>query len=248
MRIHEPISFDNEMSFQPIVDLKTQSVVRYEALSRFDYFAPYDVQNRIQTIESSGLASDFDRRIILSINNLLEDPSFFFDKKVNINITGDSFSSPVFLMWLKAFVPQIPNKHLLCMELTETLPVTNIGVGQSVIDYLISQAVEVYLDDAGSGHITQALTQSLLNYSGLKIDGTIVNGWFKNPHDYNLTKEIVAFAKSRGIPVIAEFVDTHEKIAAALDLGIEMAQGFRIGQPLPFPESPLSIESRLKML
>lgn len=240
--------FDNELSFQPIVDLRTQTVVRYEALSRFDYFAPYEVQERIKKIESLGLATEFDRRTLWYTHALLQDPALFFGKKININITGDSFSNPVFLMWLRSFIPKIVNRRLLCLELTETLPITDLATGQSVIDFLVSKDVEVYLDDAGAGHMTQNLARSLFNYSGVKIDGSIVNGWSTNPSAYQLTKSIVTLAKSRGIPIIAEFVDTPEKIGIALDLGIEMAQGFKIGQPMPFPESPESVEARLKRL
>lgn len=239
---------DNGLSFQPIIDLSSGSVCRYEALSRFDFFTPFDVQIKIQEIESRGLAKELDRRIIRMTNELMVDPDFTYGKRLNINITGESFSSPLFGMWLESFVPKIENPHLLCAEITETMPITDIPTCQAIIDLLIAHQIEVYLDDVGSGYFTRELADSLKNYSGIKIDGSLVNGWDRDPMFVRITEEICGFSSGRGIPVVAEFIDSGEKMDKARSFGIQMAQGFRIGQPLPFPETPDSIENRLKRL
>lgn len=235
----------SSFSFQPIVDLKSGMVERYEALSRFDYFQVSDIESKIREIESLGLSSEFDRINILSIARLLEHPEFFFEKNVNVNVTGDSFSDPYFLSWLKDVIPSIKNRHLLCFEITETKPIINTYVAQSIINYLKSMSIEVYLDDAISGYITKNLSLDINNYSGIKIDGSIVNEWVVDINAYLFTKQIISFCVKRGYKITAEFLDSEQKILIAKELGVKSAQGFAVGQPLPFPETPLSIESRL---
>lgn len=235
-------------SFQPIIDLKSNMVDRYEALSRFDYFQVSDIERKIREIENFGLATEFDKNNILSILNLLEKPEFFFKRKVNINVTGDSFSSYNFLSWLKEVIPSSKNRHLLCFEITETRPITDFYVAQSIIDYLKEMSVEVYLDDAISGYITKNLSFDIKNYAGIKIDGSIVNNWVSNINAYLFTKQIISFSVKNGYNITAEFLDDKNKILIAKELGVQKAQGFAVGQPMPFPESPLSIESRLNDL
>lgn len=239
---------DSSLSFQPIVSLESGEVARYEALSRFDYFAPFDVQRKISFIESNGLATELDKRILHNIRMLLEDLSFFNNLPVNINITGESLSSSEFFVWIKPFVQTIPNPSFLGIEITETLPITNMKVCQETIDLLSEHGVRVYLDDIGSGHMDRKVVNILNGYNGLKIDGSIINQWAHSIAALEMTQKIVAYAKEHDLSVTAEFLDSKRKIQKAEEFGIAFAQGFKLGQPLPFPENPWVIQQRLKDL
>lgn len=237
---------DSSLSFQPIISLSIEQVVRYEALSRFDYFAPYDIQERINLIENLGLAREFDRRVLWKARAILENPSFFFNKQINVNITGESASSEVFYEWLTHFVKKMKNRHLLGIEITETLPITNIQVCQEIINLLKKNDIHVYLDDIGSGYIDDLMIDILTSYEGLKIDGGLINKWGHCIQSEEKIKEISERGKRKNVTVTAEFLDTREKICNAINLGIHYAQGFKIGQPLPIPENPDLVRQRVE--
>lgn len=239
---------DNSLSFQPIVSLENGEVARYEALSRFDYFTPFDVQRKINYIESNGLASELDRRIFFAIKALLEDVEFFHQRQVNINITGESLSSEIFFQWMKGFIGSIPNKSFLGVEITETLPITNMKVCQGTIDLLSDEGVKVYLDDIGSGHMDRKVVNILNGYHGLKIDGSIINQWDQSVAAREMTDKIVSYSKLNNLSVTAEFLDSKAKIQKAEEFGIGFAQGFKIGQPLPIPENPWVVRQRLSRI
>lgn len=239
---------DISLSFQPIVDLSTGRVERYESLSRFDYFSPSDVASNISYIESSGFAIEFDRRILWFIKDLLKTPGFFHNKQININLTGQSISDPSFYLWLNKFMSKLDNKHFLGIEITETLPITDIDVGQNVIDLLNAWGVKVYLDDIPSGHMSNDIVSSLKNYHGIKIDGQVVSKWGVDESSMNITNNILELSRERNICVTAEYIDDTSKVLYAQDMGIHHGQGFILGQPLPIPEHPKTITNRFHSL
>lgn len=235
---------DISFSFQPIVNLATGEVDRYEALSRFDYFSPSDVFHNIQYVEDSGFACEFDRRVLWSASDLLKNPDFLNGRQVNINITGQSLSTPAFYFWIQPFIKKLKNIELLGLEITETLPITNLEVCQAIINYLDSAGVKVYLDDIPSGYMDLEVMKALKSYHGLKIDGRIVNQWGVDRAAVKVTKEIIRISKERELTITAEFIDSPEKILFAQKHGIHYAQGFMLGQPLPIPENPEIIKQR----
>jgi EAL domain-containing protein (putative c-di-GMP-specific phosphodiesterase class I) len=67
----------------------------------------------------------------------------------------------------------------------------------------------------------------------LKIDQSFVRDLKTNDQDHSIVQTIIAMAKSLGIDVIAEGVETEEQKQLLIDYGCNHFQGYLFAKPLP---------------
>ncbi|MGH2654587.1 MAG: EAL domain-containing protein, partial [Actinomycetota bacterium] len=77
----------------------------------------------------------------------------------------------------------------------------------------------------------------------LKIDRSFVDGLGREPEDTAIVMAVLGMARSLGLSVVAEGVETEEQLTALRDLGCTLAQGFYFARPEP-PESVARLLSR----
>jgi EAL domain-containing protein (putative c-di-GMP-specific phosphodiesterase class I) len=70
----------------------------------------------------------------------------------------------------------------------------------------------------------------------LKIDGIFVRDILTSSKSRGAVRGIVELAKAYQVTTIAEYVETHEIAACLKQMGVEYAQGYAYGQPLPLDE------------
>jgi len=75
-----------------------------------------------------------------------------------------------------------------------------------------------------------------LDVDYLKIDGSFVRNLSKDPVDRHLVMAMVHLAGSLGKKTIAEFVEDQETLDILRSIGVDCAQGFRIGRPRPLDD------------
>ena len=67
----------------------------------------------------------------------------------------------------------------------------------------------------------------------IKIDGYFIQNLDKSADDQLFVKAIVDVANGLGIMTVAEFVQNHETLLLLDEFGVDYAQGYYIGKPLP---------------
>jgi len=88
------------------------------------------------------------------------------------------------------------------------------------------------LDDFGAGFGSFYYLKYLtLDY--LKIDGDFVQNLPRSPLDQRMVKAMVEVARGLEMRTIAEFVGDAETVELLRELGIDYAQGYHIGHPVP---------------
>ena len=150
-----------------------------------------------------------------------------------INLSGQSMneSTVVDLIISLADKYQI-NPELICFEITETVAVNNLSDARHIINKLKKRGFKFALDDFGSGLSSFAYLKSLpVNY--LKIDGAFIKGIVDDPFTEAIVKAINQVSQVRGLETIAEFVENPEIISCIKKIGINYAQGYGIGEPIP---------------
>jgi Amt family ammonium transporter len=138
----------------------------------------------------------------------------------------------------------------LKLELTESSLVEDPATAAGVLRALKKREVQVYLDDFGTGYSSLS-TLHRLPLDALKIDRSFVagmDGGTTGAHKgAEIVRTIVALARSLGVRVVGEGVESHEQLAALHALGVRLraglpdlaaAPGRRVRRVVPDRRSP----------
>lgn len=112
-----------------------------------------------------------------------------------------------------------------------------IGTEQHVIEYSDTKTKMITdfggmiaLDNFGSGYNNEALLV-ISSPHLLKVDINIINNIDVDSGKQQLLKNIILFANSRNIKIIAEGVETRSEMETLVSFGVDFLQGYYIGQP-----------------
>ncbi len=120
----------------------------------------------------------------------------------------------------------------ICFEITETAAIGNLSIATEFIHRLKDIGCQFALDDFGSGVSSFAYLKTL-PVDILKIDGQFVRDMLDDPIDQAMVRSINEIAHVMGKKTIAEYVETEEIMRKIEDIGIDYAQGYGIGKPMP---------------
>lgn len=96
---------------------------------------------------------------------------------------------------------------------------------------------EIALDDFGTGYNSEyALITSKPNI--IKLDRSIISGCDADESRQNIIQNIVGFARSRNVKVLAEGVETYQEMKMSIACGVDLLQGYYINRPVFEPEPP----------
>jgi EAL domain-containing protein (putative c-di-GMP-specific phosphodiesterase class I) len=119
----------------------------------------------------------------------------------------------------------------LVLELTESILMESARE-RDVLDELRAIGLRISIDDFGTGYSSLAyLTQFPLD--SLKIDRSFVTGIDQNPDGIAIISAIVAMARSLGLKVVAEGVETLEELAVLRKQGCDEIQGYLFSKAVP---------------
>ncbi len=124
------------------------------------------------------------------------------------------------------------NPQRLKLELTESLLVSNV---EEVIEKMFAlkvKGVGFSLDDFGTGFSSLSYLKRM-PLDQLKIDYSFVREVLSDLNDASIAKTIIALARSLGLGVIAEGVETESQRDFLFSAGCKAYQGFLFSRPLP---------------
>jgi len=155
---------------------------------------------------------------------------------ININMSGATLGNDEYLMTLKTLLNQYNiNPACLCFELTETAAVSHYIKAKHYLEKISALGCKIALDDFGSGMSSLAYLRDL-PLDMVKIDGSFVRGIAEDPVNRTIVKSVKEVAELLNLQVVAECVETEAQYKILKDQGIDLAQGFFIGRPIPFEE------------
>ncbi len=120
----------------------------------------------------------------------------------------------------------------VCFEITETGTMQDFEAVLAFVEDLKQFGIGFALDDFGVGMSSLSHLQTLpVDY--LKIDGSLVRNIEHNPRDAAMVASIRAMARALDIESIAEHPETAGAVDMLVEAGLDYAQGFFLGHPVP---------------
>lgn len=221
------LGFDFSMAFQPIVNIKDQSIFAYEALVRGLNQEPagvilgkvnqsnrylFDQSCRVKAIK---LASELKMPCYLSINFL---PNAVYRPELCIRTTlaaADQYGFPV---------------NQIIFEITEGERVDDQAHLREIIEYYQKRGFKTAIDDFGAGYSGLNLLAEFQT-DFLKLDMALIRHIETDPIRQAIVKGIVHVCLDLGIAPIAEGIETADELNLIQDLGIELVQGYYFAKP-----------------
>ena len=205
----------------------------------------------IPAAERYGLMSAIDRWVIeTAFRAYAETVGASRGVEIAINLSGDSLNDDDFPKFvLEQFQASSVPPDRVCFEITETAAIHNLDRAIEFVTEIKKGGSRVALDDFGSG-LSSFRYLRLLPADYLKIDGSFVRDMLNNPREEALVAAINEVGHTLGITTIAEYAHSAEIVERLRQLGVDCAQGYAFGAPMPLedmllqPGSPLRMEAR----
>jgi EAL domain-containing protein (putative c-di-GMP-specific phosphodiesterase class I) len=155
---------------------------------------------------------------------------------IAVNVSARQLKLPGFVADVLAVIAHHrANPLRLKLELTESLLVDDVDDIIAKMSALKAQGVSFSLDDFGTGYSSLSYLKRL-PLDQLKIDRSFVRDVLIDPNDATIARTIVALARTLGLSVIAEGVETEAQRAFLADNGCTAYQGYLFGRPMPVEE------------
>lgn len=191
--------------------------------------------------ERYNLASELDQWVISNLFEWIANKPGFLDNLslCSINLSGLSMSDETMLAFIfEQFSKWAIPAHKICFEVTETAAIANLSYATKFINELRVRGCSFSLDDFGSGLSSFAYLKNLpVDY--LKIDGLFVKDILDDKVDFAMVKSINEVGHVMDKKTIAEFVENEQIFNLLNELGVDYAQGYGIGKPVPLDELTL---------
>ncbi len=225
------------LQFQPIVDLRTRRVVKFEVLSRWNHPRHGSVPPDLffDVAEQCHLIKQLDRYVIARALDVAQRQ--LANSKGDVPLLSVNVSALSLTDDLVDYVrDRLHELHYpanrLCVEVTETSSITDMQRTSRVLHELDALGIVVSLDDFGTGFSSLTYLHQL-PIGALKIDRSFVSDMLTSRKALELVRSILNVAQSLGLPVVAEGIETIEQCVMLQNLGCDQGQGYYFARPAP---------------
>lgn len=224
-----------EILFQPQVSMTNGRIIGVEALARWRH--PTFGELGAMTLFSVAERSDYlvqlsDHVQRKAIAQAAAWPEALSDLRLSVNITAADIVRPGFAGLFLDMVAQSGfDRDRLTVEVTETGLIEDLGAAATLLAGLREGGLRVAIDDFGTGYSSLAYLKALpLDY--LKIDKRLCEDITGSVRDRIVVRGVIDMARSLGLAVIAEGVETEEQLDLLAQEGCNLYQGFLHSRPV----------------
>lgn len=223
------------LHYQPVVDAKTEELVSFEALIRWNS----EEHGFVSPAKFIPLAED--TRLIVPIGTWVMQEAcreaalnWPENVKVNINVSPEQLVEPDFAgTVVRALSHSGLDPKRLEIEVTESIFMRDANVARKALEQCMALGCSVALDDFGTGYSSLGYLRKL-KFTTIKVDRTFVQGAAQNsPESLAIIRAVVAMADSLDMTTTAEGVENEEEAEMIRRLGCNKIQGFHFGRPMP---------------
>jgi diguanylate cyclase (GGDEF)-like protein len=234
----------NEMLayYQPIIDLATMRLVGFETLMRWNHpqrgiIPPNEF---IPVSEETGLIVPLTLWILrTSCNQLVkwqqESPANQA-LMMSVNLSGKHFAHPDLVDQIRGIIEETKmNPRCLKLELTESAIMENAETAIAMLGEIRELGVQISIDDFGTGYSSLSYLHRF-PIDMLKVDRSFVSSMEDGTENGEIVRTVIALAKTLGLSVVAEGIETIHQLHQLRVLGCEYGQGYLFSRPVPVDE------------
>jgi len=221
--------------FQPIFSARSGRVVAYEALMRSNLPTLRSPATIMKLAREQGALYEIERitftKALETFDSLCRAGSVSGDAMLFVNSIANTCLTQADVDYIDSRWREL--RRRMVIEITE----------EEEIDY---EALErkrnapgfsgmFALDDYGSGYSNEnTLLQLAPRF--VKVDITIIRGIDTSPDKQQILRNVVAYAHSRSMKIVAEGVETAAELRTVTELGADLLQGYFLARPAIVPE------------
>jgi EAL domain-containing protein (putative c-di-GMP-specific phosphodiesterase class I) len=223
------------LHFQPIWSLQHRRVVHHEALLRLlpeDGGPPVSPGAFLPAAERDGLICDIDRMVLGKVAAMLG-RGIGGRGGIAVNVSARSVGDGGLLSHVqRCLAVHRADPSRLVVEVTETAAIADMQRAREFCRGAQALGCRVALDDFGAGFGSLQYLRHL-PFDYLKIDGQFVRTLPASRADRLVVEALAGIAWGLGAQPIAEFVESKDTLRALRAMGLDLVQGFAVGQPEP---------------
>ncbi|WP_347251974.1 EAL domain-containing protein, partial [Legionella sp.] len=221
--------------FQPLIDLKKNHIVGFEALIRWNSH----LLGQVSPMEFIGMAEE--NGLIIDIGKwVLEEAcrqairwhkQGYKNLSIAVNISGRQFRQTNLPELIKKVLKQTGlAAKFLELELTESLLVDDIYHAVDTMYKLKDMGIKLVIDDFGTGYSSLSYLKQF-PVDKLKIDRSFINELVNKENDAAIARAIINLGHSLNLEVLAEGVETELQKDFIVAHGCDYAQGYYFKPP-----------------
>ncbi len=226
--------------FQPIVELRTRTMIGAEALLRWRH--PVEgvltPERFLRLAEDAGLMASIARWVILRVcklaaewrKSLPPEQKFF----ISINLSPATLRDPGLGGYVATLLRDLAlPPSVLKFELTEAALISNVAAARDTLDKLHGMGIQLMLDDFGTGYSSLSHLQ-LFPFDFVKIDRPLVTRARAGLDEANtgMMAAMVQIARSLKLTPVAEIIESAAAATALEAMGCDYGQGYYFSEPL----------------
>ena len=227
-----------EVHYQPIVDLDGEHTVGVEALVRWRHperglLPPAAF---LEVAESMGMLPELGGWVLREACRQAAEwqahtPGF----ELNVNLSASQLGNPNLVDEVRAVLEHtslLP--HLLVLELTESVALTDLDESARVLTALKTLGVRIALDDFGTG-FSSLSHLGTLPVDVVKIDRSFVQA-MQESEGASVAEAVLQIARTFNLAPVAEGVEDAMQANRLRELECAQAQGYHFARPMPAGE------------
>jgi len=224
--------------YQPIVSLSTGQLSGFEALVRWHHASGtiYPPAEFIPVAEETGLINELGLWVLQEACHQISIWQQQFPQTpplaINVNLSPVQLKQVNLLNRIEEILQQtsIPS-YCLKLEITESCILETVSREEKMLKQLKALGILLCIDDFGTGYSSLSRLHEF-PIDTLKIDRSFVSRIGTDNSGVEIVQTIVTLARSRGMDIVAEGIETPTQLQKLRELGCELGQGYLFSQPV----------------
>ncbi|HEX7900393.1 MAG TPA: EAL domain-containing protein [Planctomycetota bacterium] len=232
--------------YQPIVSLRTDRLVGFEALVRWQHpsrglMSPAEF---LPLAEETGLILPIDLWVLREACRQTGYWQMKYSQnpplRVNVNLSSKQFVRSSLLGEIKDILAESAfDPASLTLEITESVLMEDSAAVRAMLERIRGLGIKLYLDDFGTGYSSLGYLHRF-PIDSLKIHHSFVGAMGQEEHG-QLVRTITTLAENMSLGVVAEGVETADQLRRLRELNCDRVQGYLFSRPVASPAAELLV-------